>query len=403
PHIQLPPGTSGVNVQVAVDPGDPDQIFVLANPDNAFSIGYRIDKHNNQSGNGCLSSPPPASNAFPATDPETVGLSQPTLNWIFAIDCGSFGCAPGFSSFQNFTGPFGISCAPSGDWVMRATYTSLSCTPPVSGGCCLPAGFCEVLTESQCAAQQGLFLGEDVPCSSVNCINLFGACCYDDDSCETPVPQAFCINEGGTWLGSGTDCSNDACGDPVGACCIEVTGACDQFTEEICDIVDGIWQGAGVQCNDIVCFPSGSCCLPDGSCVDEVSPEECEDLDGSFQGNSSTCESTSCPQPQGACCLSNGSCIGLTEQSCINVAGSWAGPGTNCDDTTGSGTADICEEPAPTCTGDLNDDFTVNVFDLLQLLENWGACPGCAADLNDDGTVNVFDLLLLLENWGSCD
>ncbi|TVQ51819.1 MAG: hypothetical protein EA377_11505, partial [Phycisphaerales bacterium] len=52
---------------------------------------------------------------------------------------------------------------------------------------------------------------------------------------------------------------------------------------------------------------------------------------------------------------------------------------------------------------DLNCDGVVNVFDLLLLLENWGACddPGdCPADLNGDGQVNVFDLLSLLENWG---
>ncbi len=55
-----------------------------------------------------------------------------------------------------------------------------------------------------------------------------------------------------------------------------------------------------------------------------------------------------------------------------------------------------------TCSGDLNGDGVVNVFDLLALLEEWGSCPGCPADLNDDDEVNVFDLLLLLENWGPC-
>ena len=53
--------------------------------------------------------------------------------------------------------------------------------------------------------------------------------------------------------------------------------------------------------------------------------------------------------------------------------------------------------------GDLNGDGVVNVFDLLILLENWGACADptdCPADLNGDGLVNVFDLLILLENWG---
>lgn len=53
--------------------------------------------------------------------------------------------------------------------------------------------------------------------------------------------------------------------------------------------------------------------------------------------------------------------------------------------------------------GDLNGDGVVNVFDLLDLLADWGECADvedCPADLNGDGSVNVFDLLDLLANWG---
>jgi agmatine deiminase len=50
--------------------------------------------------------------------------------------------------------------------------------------------------------------------------------------------------------------------------------------------------------------------------------------------------------------------------------------------------------------GDLNCDGSVNVFDLLMLLDAWGPCVDCPEDLNGDGTVNVFDLLLLLDSWG---
>ena len=54
--------------------------------------------------------------------------------------------------------------------------------------------------------------------------------------------------------------------------------------------------------------------------------------------------------------------------------------------------------------GDINGDGVVDVFDLLELLGNWGACPDCGAcpaDLDGNCEVDVFDLLLLLENWTS--
>lgn len=56
------------------------------------------------------------------------------------------------------------------------------------------------------------------------------------------------------------------------------------------------------------------------------------------------------------------------------------------------------------CPADLNDDGNVDVFDLLQLLTNWGNCSGiCTSDLNDDATVDVLDLLELLTAWGACN
>lgn len=49
--------------------------------------------------------------------------------------------------------------------------------------------------------------------------------------------------------------------------------------------------------------------------------------------------------------------------------------------------------------GDINNDGTVNVFDLSQLLSKWNT-NDAAADLNDDNIVNVFDLSILLSKWG---
>jgi subtilisin family serine protease len=55
--------------------------------------------------------------------------------------------------------------------------------------------------------------------------------------------------------------------------------------------------------------------------------------------------------------------------------------------------------PVAPALGDLNNDGTVNVYDLLTLLAAWGLTH-TSADLNGDGTVDVFDLLILLGNWG---
>jgi mannan endo-1,4-beta-mannosidase len=61
--------------------------------------------------------------------------------------------------------------------------------------------------------------------------------------------------------------------------------------------------------------------------------------------------------------------------------------------------------PSPTPSpagnvGDINNDGSVNIFDLSTLLSDWGTA-NAAADLNKDGTVNVFDLSTLLSHWGT--
>ena len=62
---------------------------------------------------------------------------------------------------------------------------------------------------------------------------------------------------------------------------------------------------------------------------------------------------------------------------------------------------DVTPECAP---ADLDCDGTVGLFDLLTLLDHWGACDDpddCPADLNGDGVVDQFDLLILLDDRGS--
>ena len=53
------------------------------------------------------------------------------------------------------------------------------------------------------------------------------------------------------------------------------------------------------------------------------------------------------------------------------------------------------------CISDCNQDYTVNVLDLLYLLGVWGT-DDPAGDINSDGSINVDDLLILISDWGDC-
>jgi hypothetical protein len=65
--------------------------------------------------------------------------------------------------------------------------------------------------------------------------------------------------------------------------------------------------------------------------------------------------------------------------------------------------ASVSPTPTPSPSGkvgDLNNDGSVNIFDLSILLSAWGT-TNPTADLNRDGTVNIFDLSILLSKWGT--
>jgi hypothetical protein len=52
-------------------------------------------------------------------------------------------------------------------------------------------------------------------------------------------------------------------------------------------------------------------------------------------------------------------------------------------------------------------DGTVNVDDLLAVINAWGACPApcpptCPADITENCAVNVDDLLAVINAWGAC-
>lgn len=277
PHLVMPPGTNGTNIAFQIDPSDPDQIIIQDNGTHTFSVAYRIDDHNNQTQNPCLVAPPPASNAFPTTD--VGGLNAPSNNWLFAVNCGPLGCPAGWTKFSSLP----ALCRPSGDWVMRVTWSTFTC--PTQGACCLPNGDCDFLTQAACQNQGGTYLGDDVPC------------------------------------GIG------ACNSSTVACCFPATGGCLNLLPATCVSAGGVPGPSGSNCTGYVCFPTGACCLPNGTCVGPVSPENCAGQGGIFQGNNTTCAATNCPQPTGACCFSTGFCLVLKEADCALAGASWQGAG----------------------------------------------------------------------------
>jgi hypothetical protein len=58
------------------------------------------------------------------------------------------------------------------------------------------------------------------------------------------------------------------------------------------------------------------------------------------------------------------------------------------------------------CYEDVNANGSVDVSDLLAVIDNWGLCPDCLdeipGDVNFDSVVDVTDLLLIVGSWGPC-
>ncbi|MBL8999623.1 MAG: hypothetical protein JNK25_00640 [Phycisphaerae bacterium] len=392
PHLRIPPGTNGVNIQFSVDPGDPEQIIINDNGSRQFTMAWRIDQHHQQTQNPCFTGPPTCCNAFPCTD--VSGLAQPANNWLFGVNCGSLGCPPngGWARF-NALASF---CRPSGDSVMRATWSSLSCQPGV-GACCLPDGTCIQATSEQCGEASGTWRGEFTDCATANCPAPSGACCFSNGFCTTLTPLQ-CNGAGGTYLGHGVACgSGNTC--PTGACCLPDGSCIAGVGEQACQAQGGSFRGVGSTCAGAC--PTGACCKPDGTCI-TATEVQCTNQGGAWQGAGTSCGSVSCPQPSGACCLSSGFCLTVTQAVCAGIPESvWKGAFTTCADGNGNGTADICENAR--CVADYNSDGGVDGGDVEAFFIDWESGDS-AADVNEDGGVDGGDVEFFYLAWesGSC-
>lgn len=324
PHLTLPLlGSQAANVAVSVDPGDPAQVILTDNGSHTFSVGYRIDVHNNQTQDPCFVAPPASSNAFPTTD--LSDLEAPTRNWLFGLDCGVLGCPPfgGWSTFQNLH----VLCRPTGDWVLRVTYTPFDCAD--AGACCFSDGTCSLDDEADCIASGGSFEGIGTSCEPNPCPGPTGACCDGDAVCTDGVEQSQCQEAGSTHYPDQACVEVEPCSVPTGACCNGTGGCLNNRTRESCEEVLGwIYGGHGTNCLDDVCM-LGACCLDDGSCVDNLA-SECTDIGGNYQGAETECGTAECPQPLGACCVGEICVEDQFEVDCSSVDGTWLGAFTDC-------------------------------------------------------------------------
>jgi hypothetical protein len=375
PHIVIPPGTNGVNVQVSVDAGDPEQIILQDPGNHTFSIGYRIDVHNNQTQNPCFVAPPTSSNAFPTTD--VSGLANPDNNWLFGVNCGPFGCPAngGWARFSALPG----ACRPNGDWVIRTSWESVNCSEPV-GACCLPSGACEIRTQAACVAASGTFQGANVLCGSVNCPLPPQACCFPSTGGCLNLTPTNCANAGGIPGGTGTACATYVCF-PMGACCLPNGSCIGPVSPTNCQAQGGTFQGNSTTCGTVNCpIPSGACCFADGFCLD-LSPTDCTTAGGTFQGLGTTCATTTCPIPTGACCFATGACLTLSQDDCATGGGAYQGDNTPCGKATCS----------PACPCDFNASGVLNSQDFFDFLSCFFTTGCTDADFNADQQVNSQD------------
>jgi hypothetical protein len=454
--VVLGPGTTGANLAVSVDPGDPEQIIISSHDANnvqlphcngstcSFSVGLRIEQHNNPPSACCslcllpapCCPPPTASNAFPTTDTARPSLANArTQNWLYCLPgCTVFGigCGDGWHRFDQMD----PDLEPGGDWNIRVSYTSLACQV---GACCGAEGTCSFESGAACLAAGGLFQGDNTGCEPNPCPQPSGACCTSG-ICLDGISGEECTGNGVVFLGVGTECETSTC--PFGACCapsgcttrtsgecalvpnglFQGVGSscepnmCPDFTQACCfegnppscsnlvagtcDLFGGVAQGVSTTCATTNCFPTGACCMPLGTCADAQSPEDCAAAGGSYQGNNSTCGGTSCPQPTGACCV-GANCAQLLQADCTPIPGaSWAGPLTTCPSACAT-TGACCLGDTCSVTSEASCAAQGYVCDVAALLP--ASFADCHGDADGNGVVNAGDRGFISASIGQTD
>ena len=112
------------------------------------------------------------------------------------------------------------------------------------GACCLSAGQCIEIYQSNCEAGNGEWQGNFTTCASSDCTDPVGACCIGGTCSEDS--EVNCNDAGGSYAGDGSDCGTTGCTE--GACCIDTS--CSITLQADCD---GNWYGDNTNCVDVTC------------------------------------------------------------------------------------------------------------------------------------------------------
>ncbi len=114
-----------------------------------------------------------------------------------------------------------------------------------TGACCI-LGECYVMTEADCAAEGGDYLGDGIGCDPNPCPGV-GACCLSGE-CFVYYTEVECEAIAGVYQGDDTGCDPNPC---PAACCHGVD--CYVYTEVECDEIGGVWHPEQPDCPENYC------------------------------------------------------------------------------------------------------------------------------------------------------
>ncbi|MCA9757130.1 MAG: T9SS type A sorting domain-containing protein [Candidatus Eisenbacteria bacterium] len=82
--------------------------------------------------------------------------------------------------------------------------------PDTRGACCVPTGVCVRITDDECDAAGGDFLGQGTVCDTEPCFDRVGACCLEGGSCVVQTAES-CLASGGGFQGNESICTPSPC------------------------------------------------------------------------------------------------------------------------------------------------------------------------------------------------